>query len=57
MNVLCGDVFQERPILSRVESASAAEVGDSPGHFTGCRNQHWLLRETRLALPRGRVSQ
>jgi hypothetical protein len=39
-------MFQEHPILSRVESASAAEVGDSAGHFIGC-NSTDPLRETR----------
>jgi hypothetical protein len=32
---------QEHPVLSRVDSVSAAEVdGSLEGHFTGCRNQH-----------------
>jgi hypothetical protein len=32
---------QEHPILWRVESVPAADVGDSRrGYFTGCRNQH-----------------
>jgi hypothetical protein len=32
--------LQEHPILSRVETVSAAEVSDSlEGNFTGCRNQ------------------
>jgi hypothetical protein len=50
---------QEHPILSRVESMSAAEVGDPRrGHFTGCRNQPPVLVETRLAPRRfGRVSR
>ena len=50
---------KEHPILSRVESMSAAEVGDPRrGHFTGCRNQPPVLMETRLAPRRlGRVSR
>jgi hypothetical protein len=34
MNVFRGIVFQEHPILSRVESLSAAEVGDLSHEIT-----------------------
>jgi hypothetical protein len=56
MNVFCGIAFQEHPILSRVESMSATEVGDFPEVTSAVAGiSHDPLRETRLRTA-GRVS-
>jgi hypothetical protein len=51
-------MFQEPAFLARVDSMSAAEVGDPRrGHFIGCRNQRVGPAERDPAVPlRGRVS-
>jgi len=54
MNVFCVIAFQEHPILSRVESMSATEVGDFPEVTSPVAGiSHDPLRETRLARTAG----
>jgi hypothetical protein len=58
MGVAGGISLQEHPILSRVDSMSAGQVGDSSqSYFIGCRISDNPLRGTRLRLsPGSRVS-